>query len=493
LPATVNVPFTFLKEVKPMPDRVDPKMKPRLNVLHPDALEDVYSATMEVLERTGVKITHSRALEILDGAGARIDNNTARIPDWMVKDALRKAPSRIVLGKRGGERSVKLERNLSWFGASLDCIDFLEPFTGERRKFLLQDCGVTATLLDALPNYHWGMTFGIADDVPAEFADRLVLREALTHSEKPMVFCCNDMESLKQIYEMALIIAGGERQFLNAPTLVMLADPISPLVLTDETLDRMIFCAEKRIPQICYGAPQAGSTGPASFAGALVQGTAESLSGLVITQLVRRGAPFIYGAFATIMDMRTTVFSYGAPEMILMGAALAQMSQYLRLPYFGTAGCSDAKLPDSQAAAEATLSCQSAALSGANLIHDCGLLDHGCLASPTYMVLVNEVLSMINQFMRGIYVDEDTLAVDVIHKVGAGGHFMQEEHTLKYFREVWYSNLFDRSNYEAWLEQGGRRFEERLRERALEWMDHQPQPLPEEVTRELEKLAKHWQ
>jgi len=476
-----------------MIDRLEPKLKPRLNVLQPEDVEEVYSAAMEVLERTGMKISHPRVLELLDGAGARVDTGVVRIPDWMVKDALRKAPSRIVLGNRSGERSVKLERNRSWFGASLDCIDYLEPFTRERRKFLLEDCRITATLLDALPNYTWGMTFGIADNVPPEFADRMVLKEAMSHCEKPMVFCCQDIESLKQIYEMAMIIAGGENQFLNAPTIVMLVDPISPLTLADESLEKLMFCAEKRIPQICYGAPQAGSTGPASFAGAVVQGTAESLSGLVITQLVRKGAPFIFGAFATVMDMRTTIFSYGAPEMILMGAALAQMAQYIRLPYFGTAGCSDAKLPDSQAAAEATLSCQSATLSGANLIHDCGLLDHGCLASPAYMVLVNEVLHMINQFVRGIQVDEDTLAVDVIHRVGPGGHFMEQEHTLQYFRRVWYSSLFDRSNYESWLEQGGRRFQERLREQTLQIMEHQPKPLPEEVAAELEKLAKHWQ
>jgi trimethylamine--corrinoid protein Co-methyltransferase len=473
-------------------DRFEPKRKPRLNVLRPEDVEEVYSATMEVLERTGVRVDHPRALELLDGAGARVDGNLVRIPDWMVKDALQKAPSRIVLGNRNGERLVKLERNRSWFGASLDCIDYLEPFTRERRRFLLEDSRVTATLLDALPNYAWGMTFGMADDVPAEFADRLVLKEAMTHSVKPMVFCCQDSESLKDIHEMALIISGGEKQFLKAPTIVMLVDPISPLTLTSNNLDKMIFCAEKGIPQICYGAPQAGSTAPASFAGAVVQGTAESLSGLVITQMVRQGAPFVYGAFATIMDMRTTIFSYGAPEMILMGAALAQMAQYIKLPYFGTAGCSDAKLPDSQATAEATLSCQSAALSGANLIHDCGLLDHGCLASPAFMVLVNEVLYMIHQFTRGILVDEETLAVDVINQVGPGGHFMGEEHTMKYFREVWYSNLFDRSNYESWLEQGGRRFQERLREQTLQRMEHRPQPLQEATAKELDRLARRW-
>jgi trimethylamine--corrinoid protein Co-methyltransferase len=475
-----------------MTDVFEPRMKPRLNVLQPDDLDEIYSATMEVLERTGVKVMHPKALELLDGAGARVDGDLVRIPDWMVKDALRRVPSRIVLGNRSGERVIKLERNRSWFGASLDCVDYLEPFTGERRGFRLEDCRTTATLLDALPNYTWGMTFGLANDVPANFADRLVLKEAMSHTAKPLVFCCQDVESLKDIHQIALIITGGEKQFLNAPNIVMLADPISPLTFTQDSLEKMFYCAEMRIPQICYGAPQAGSTGPASFAGSVVQGTAESLCGLVITQLARKGAPFIYGAFATIMDMRTTIFSYGAPEMILMGAALAQFAQFIRLPYFGVAGCSDAKLPDCQAAAEATMSCQSAALSGANLVHDCGLLDHGSMASPTYMVLVNEVLSMLSQFTRGIKVNEETLAVDVIHRVGPRGHYMEDPHTLKYFRDVWYSNLFDRSNYETWLEQGGRRFNERLSEQTLQKLEHQPEPLPPEVIKELDQMANHW-
>ncbi len=163
---------------------------------------------MEVMERTGARIRHPEALDLLDDVGARVIDDIVRIPDWVVKDALRKAPSRIALGKRNGERLVRLERNISWFGASLD---YLEPFTGERRRFLLEDCRKTASLLDALPNYEWGMTFGLADDVPAEFADRLVMKTAMTHSEKPMVFCCKDVESLEQIYEMAVIMAGGEK------------------------------------------------------------------------------------------------------------------------------------------------------------------------------------------------------------------------------------------------------------------------------------------
>jgi trimethylamine--corrinoid protein Co-methyltransferase len=471
---------------------LDLRFKPKLNVLNEGQIGRIHRATLDLLDRTGVKMSHPKAQEILAGAGAQVDKDRVRIPGWMAEEALRKASSCVALGRRNGECCVFLEGDRSWFGPNIDCMDYLVPFTGERRRFTLEDCRTTATILDALPNYDWGMTFGLAEDVPPELADRLVLREALAHSEKPLVFCCHDIQSLKDIYEMVLVIAGGESRFLEAPTVVLLIDPISPLVHPDDSVEKMIFCAEKGIPQICFGAPQAGSTGPATFAGNIVQGSAESLSGLVLVQLIREGAPFIYGAFTTVMDMRTTIFSYGAPEMTLMTTAMAQMAHSYKVPFFGTAGCSDAKLPDSQAAAEATYSCYASALSGANLIHDCGLLDHGSLVSPSFMILVNEVIDMVRQFMPGVHVDEDAMALEVIDRVGPGGHFIEEDHTLAHFRDVWYSDLFDRTVYDVWLEQGGRRFEERLRERTLKVMEHEPLGLPAEVAKELDRMRRHW-
>ena len=467
--------------------------KPKLDVISDEQTDQIHTASLEVLERTGVKITHPKALEMLHGAGAKVDDNRVRIPAWMVDDALQKSPSRVVLGKRNGDHSVILEGDRSWFGSSLDCIDYLNPVTEERRPFNSEDCRTAVTISDALPNYSWGMTFGLAADVPYYLADRVVARQALTYSEKPLVFCCRDINSLKDIYEMAILIVDSEGQSHDSPTIVLLTDPISPLVHADEVIEKMLFCAEKGIPQICYSGLQAGSTAPMTFAGTIVQGSAESLSGLVLTQLARRGAPFIYGALATVMDMRTAVFSYGAPEMSLMVAALAKMAQYYKLPFFGTAGCSDAKFPDPQAAAEAAYSCLSSALSGANLIHDCGLLDHGSLVSPAYMVFVNEVLHMVNQYLLGVPISEETLALDLINSVGPGKHYLQTEHTLKHCRDVWYSRLFDRTVYSTWLGRGGKHFAERLREQTLEVMKHQPAPLPSEIIRELDRMAKHWE
>jgi trimethylamine--corrinoid protein Co-methyltransferase len=468
------------------------RFKPRLSVLSADQIEQIHLATLELLERTGIQTAHPRALEILDGAGARVDGKRVRIPAWMVEDAIRQAPRRLVLGRRNGERSVFLEGDKVWFGPSVDCIDYLDPITDERSRFTSDHCRITSTVADGLPNYSWVMTIGMADDVPADVADRVIAKQVFTYTEKPLVFCCKDTNSVRDIYQMALLIAGSEERFRQAPTIVHYSEPISPLLYYDPAVDKILFCAQKGIPLINFPAPQGGSTAPATFAGEIVQGSAESLSGLVLAQLVRPGAPFIYGAFTTIMDMRTTIFSYGAPEMSLMVAAMAQMAQHYRLPFFGTAGCSDAKFPDAQAAAEAAFSCLSSALSGANLVHDSGWLDHGSVASPAHMVLVHEVLHMVNQYMRGIPVGDETLALELIDSVGPGSHYLHQDHTLRHFRDVWYSNLFDRTIYAQWLDAGAKHFQERLREQTQKAMEHQPAPLPPEVLREMERMAQTW-
>ena len=469
------------------------EFRPRLAVIGDEQIEQIHQATLEVLERTGIQISHPRALELLAGAGARVDGHRVRIPAWLVEEAIRQAPSRVILGSRNGERKVYLEGTKVWFGPSLDCIDYLDPLTDERSRFTSDHCRITATVADALPNYSWVMTIGMADDAPADIADRVIAKQVFTHTEKPLVFCCKDANSVRDIYEMALLIAGGEEQFFQAPTIVHYSEPISPLLYYDPAVEKILYCAEKGIPLINFPAPQGGSTAPATFAGEIVQASAESLSGVVLAQLVRPGAPVIYGAFATVMDMRTTVFSYGAPEMSLMVGAMAQMAQHYRLPFFGTAGCSDAKFPDAQAAAEVAFSCLASALVGANLVHDAGSwLDHGSLASPAFMVLVNEILYMVNQFMGGVPVNDETLALDMIDRAGPGGHYLYEEHTRNHFKDVWYSDLFDRSIYAKWLVEGARTFEQRLREKTQAAMEHRAAPLPEGVLQELERMTRHW-
>jgi trimethylamine--corrinoid protein Co-methyltransferase len=467
--------------------------KPHLKVINQDQIEQIHCATLDVLERTGVDIPHDIALEILSDNGAKVEGTRVRMPSWLVEDALCKVPSRIVLGTRTGKRTVVLERDKTFFGASLDCVDYMDPATHVRSRFVSENVKVTAALCDALPHLHWSMFIGMADDVPPDVADRVIARYALEYSEKPLVFCSKDKSNTNDIFEMALLLCGGKENFENVPCLLHYSEPISPLAYYGPAVDKIIYCAEKGIPVINSPAPQAGGTAPATMAGSVVQGNAETLSGLVLHQLIKPGAAFIAGAFTTIMDMRTTIFSYGACEMSLMTGALAQMAQYYRLPFFGTAGATDSKFCDAQAGAEAAFQCLTAATIGSGLVHDCGSwMDHGSLASPEFMVLVNEIVDAVDHFMRGIPLDDEHLALDLIHKVGPAGNYVQEEHTMRHFKKIRYSELFDRSILDDWKKNGEKHFEQRLQELTLEKMQHRPEPLADVVVQELDRMQASW-
>ena len=440
-----------------------------------------------------MKITHKRAVDILAANGAKVNGDRVRIPGWMVEEAIRKAPSRVTLAKRTGERTVFLEGDKSYFGPSLDCMDYLDPATGERVRFTSQHAEITAALCDALPNFTWTMTIGLAADVPAEVADRVVARKTLEFCEKPLVFCCKDTQSVKDIHEMALLVCGGKENFDKAPCVVHYSEPISPLVYYDPAVEKILYCAENNIPLINFPAPQCCGSAPATFAGTIVQASAESLSGLVFHQLANPGAPFIYGAFATIMDMQTTIFSYGCVELALMCGALAQMAQHYKLPFFGTAGATDAKFCDPQAAAEATYQIFTSAAIGSGLVHDCSSwLDHGNLVSPEFMVMVDDIVDAAAHFMEGVPVSDETLAIGLMDKVGPGGNYLQAQHTWDHFRKVRYSDLCDRTIYDQWVEAGQKTFDVRLREMTLEKMKHRPAPLAGEVIRELDRMQASW-
>jgi trimethylamine---corrinoid protein Co-methyltransferase len=233
----------------------DLTFRPRLSVINDAQMEAIHQATLETLERTGVQVSHPRALELLHGAGAQIDGHRARIPAWLVERAIDQAPSRVVLGNRNGERTVFLEGDKYWFGPSLDCVDYLDPLTDERSRFASDHCRVTATVADALPNFSWVMTIGMADDVPADIADRVIAKQVFTYTEKPLVFCCKDVNSVRDIWDMALLIAGDEERFRRAPTIVHYSEPISPLLYYDPAVEKILFCAEHGVPLINFPAP----------------------------------------------------------------------------------------------------------------------------------------------------------------------------------------------------------------------------------------------
>lgn len=467
---------------------------PTMQILNEDQLSLIHAATLEVLEKTGVSVTHKKGLEIFADAGCKIDKDRVHIPAELVEKAISTAPKQVTLGNRDDSKQIVLEGANTYFGATIDCVNYLDPVNEEISECQSKDVITMSNLVDCLDNYDWIMTLGIAQDMPEHIADKVVARIALEHCAKPVVVSCNDVGSLKEIHEMALLCKGGEESFRRAPILGTLNCTISPLTHDDHLVEKNIYAAENSIPIVHYSGMQLGASFPATLASGIVMGSAESLSGLVLQQTINPGAPFVFGAFITVMDMKTTVFSYGAIEMSMMVGGMSQLAQRYGLPFFSTAGCTDAKQVDVQAAVEGSLQDLVMAAVGGGLVHDTHCwLDHGSTVSPAHLVLGQEILTMVKKFTQGIDVSKETLALSLIDKIGPGGTFLMDPHTMQNFRSVLYSDLFKRTKARAPGSPVEDIFEERLRAKTLELMEAAPvNPLPEDIVADFDRRQQRW-
>jgi trimethylamine--corrinoid protein Co-methyltransferase len=465
---------------------------PRLVILSEDQIEQIIYEAMGVLQQTGTRVFEENALDLLRGAGCVIeDQNLVHIPVWLIESCIQSTPSRVVLGGRDREKRIALEKNRIYFGTGSDCPFITDPYTSERRGYTKEDIYRAAKITDALPQIDFHMSLGLTSDVPVGTYDRHQLLAMLRGTTKPLVITAVDKKGLADQLEMACAVIGGIDEWRKLPLFAVYVEPTSPLDNSREAVEKLIFAAEKDIPVIYTPCPICGATGPATMAGTLVQGLAECLVGVVISQLKRKGAAVIIGGVMSVLDMTTAVLSYGAPELVLLSAAMTNIAQYLGLPMFSTAGCSDSKTLDQQAAVESALSIAFAALSGANLIHDVGYLESGLNGSFDMLVMSNEIISSVKRILRGVPVDAGHLALEAIRRVGPGGHYLMDEHTMKHFRnEFWVPELFDRSNWETWQSNGGKALQARVHERVLDLIEHyDPPEMPEKTVQELEIIV----
>jgi trimethylamine--corrinoid protein Co-methyltransferase len=310
--------------------------------------------------------------------------------------------------------------------------------------------------MDALPNIDFQMDFGSIGDVDPKVMDVHAFEAMLNNSTKPIVHWAYTTQNCQAMIDMAAEVAGGLDKLRANPSFAIYSEPVSPLMHEAEALDVAMLMAENGLPAIYTPAPLGGATAPATLAGIIVISLCESLSGLVLHQTVREGAPFIMGGVITILDMAAMQITYGSPEFMLMAAGLAEMARFYQIPSFSTGGCSDAKSCDGQHAAEISQNLLMAALSGGNLIHDSGYMESGNCTSLQSLVIADELIGQVKRLVRGIEVSEETLALDVIAAAGPGGNFMTQRHTKKHFRDEWFfPTLFNRRGYQEW-EDGGK-------------------------------------
>lgn len=325
---------------------------------------------------------------------------------------------------------------------------------------------------------HFNMSIGVPSDVDSEVAYDVQMALMLEHSTKPIVFVTNDRASCQRAIDMAAAVAGGYEALREQQHILLYSEPSSPFQQSETAVDKLLLMAEYELPVVHSPGPQMGATAPITMAGGLVMSLAEIFSSLVVHQLKRRGAPFVFGAGLHHMDMGSAQICYASPEFQLTKAAVAELGRWYGMPTWGYASCSDAKVMDEQAAVEATLSVLMAKLSGGNLIHDVGYMESGLTTSFEMIVLNDELVAMADHLMKGIEVSDDTLMVEELDRVGPGGHFMDTKETLKRFRDFWFPGLLDRRTRLPWLEAGGTTLGQRLTARVLEIIkEHQPRPL----------------
>ena len=470
--------------------------RPALTFLTPEGKERIHRAALGILSEIGMQVMHEEALDLLMHAGCRGEQEKrVKIPGKIVEEAMRSAPANISVYDRDGEPAMELGADRSYFGTGSDLLYSLDPDGRGRHRSLLQDVRRGALVCDALSNIDFIMSFAHPSDVPPRKAYLKSFQAMSESSKKPIVCTAEGRGDLAKMWEISLVLREAETEARNRPYFIHYAEPTSPLKHPFDSVDKLLFCAEKGIPLVYSPAPMAGATAPITIPGHVAQGLAECLCGLVIHQLKRRESPFIMGIGPAVMDMTTAQSSYNAPEYSLAYVAYVEMSHHYNLPSWGYAGTSDSQVPDEQASFEAGMCTLLSSLTGANLNHDVGYLDFGRTGSLEMIVLSDEMIGMMRRLRRGMFVDEETLAGDVIREAGLKGDFLSHVHTMKHFSEIqWRPSLINRKGYDRWREGGSKTLLERARERLHGILEtHQPLQIPAEKAGAVSELVERYE
>lgn len=415
-------------------------------VLSEEKREKIHEASLTILETTGVRMTGERTLRMFQENGAKVeDGGIVKIPRIMVEEAVRTLPREVRLYNRDRVlvNSMGPERNI-YFGSIAEQLEYLDYKTNKARRFTREDMKTMCVLQDYLPHIDFTCSVGLIDGVHPSVAGQIGFIEVVRNYTKGIHVVTSDTNALKDIVKISQDLVGGKEALIETPIFLYYAEPIPPLTHPWESNERAIVCAENGIPFTYMPYCMMGGTAPIEPAAALAQCNADVLVGLVLSQLVRPGTPYVYGAMPSVFDMKSTIGCYGAPEFHLNVAASAEMAEFYGIPFYGTGTVTDSKFVDIQSISEIEMSLFSSILSRATIVHDVGLLDHCRNISPAAIFIANEIIEQLSNYVKGIEVSDDTLLLDVIDKVGPGGHFLEEPTTLKRFKKMWYPKFFRR-------------------------------------------------
>ncbi len=467
----------------------DPKLS--LNVLTPEEVQRIHSATLEIIESVGVRFPSETALDIWEAHGATVDRESmiVKVPRQIIEDALKQAPPSYTLAARNPTQDLPLDGNHVFVGTDGCGVEVIDLYTGERRRSELQDVIDIGRIADALEEvgFHWVAVS--AQDCPPETRGlheiKALWENSTKHIQTESIY--NEAEAVAAI-EMAAAVAGGRDALRERPVLSIMQCTAPPLGHDGGSLEAALIAAEAGIPVGFMTMAASLTTGPATMAGTLAVGNAEVISATALIQLAHPGAPVFYAAAQTASDLRSGGYTGGGPEDFLFGAATNALSDFYDIPLSMGSFATGAKVPNWQAGVDNSLSTFMSCVVMSDMLLGVGFLHGSRIWSYAQMLMDCEIFNIVHKMIEGIVVDDETLAMDAIKAVGPGGNFLAQPHTLKHMREVFLPQFMDRRPYNVWEEKG---------DNAPDWATakaqniletHQPEPLDSNLSAELERI-----
>jgi trimethylamine--corrinoid protein Co-methyltransferase len=465
----------------------------RQEVITKSGIQRIHQVALDVLERTGVAVHSEKARMLLRAAGCDVDDKSAvvRFPHSLVEECSRKNDRSVVFYGRTRKHDARLDFNHTHIcsdGNGTEAFDFESRARRPSRK---SDVARSAFVADALKGHGVNWPNVTSQDVPQGTRHIHDLQASLENTEKHITIATNTtVWEVDDVLKLASAAAGGEEELRRRPFISSIHTSFSPLQIEGESLDAGLRICEAGIPICFYVMPGPGSTGPATLAGSVALAVAEALAGNTIFQIHRPGTAFVFSCGIANLDMKTSTRAGGGPEHGLTSAAFTQMAHDYGFPSLVGGFVTTAKEPDQQAAYEKFASGVTPILAGADMIAGIGLLEDCRTVWLEQLVIDDEMSRIIGRIARGIEVDDDTLALDVINKVGIGKDYLGNRHTLDHFRTEFFAPIVsDRSSYDTWTAKGSKTLLARAGDEVKRILkEHTVEPVRSEVSEVAQSL-----
>jgi trimethylamine--corrinoid protein Co-methyltransferase len=426
-------------------------MQPNFQVLTPQTTSIILSKAIDLLQSTGVMVGSPEAIELLQSSGAQIQNGIAKIPEDLIEKTLESVPRHFSLFNLAGAATVNYSDDKVHFNPGSSGVNILDPNTLMHRPSQSADLVNIIKITEQLAVFDAQSTAVVCHDVPEEIGDFYRLLLVLLYSQKPIITGAFSVKTSKVMYEL-LNIAASDPDHGNKPRAIFDVCPSPPLNWTHFAAQNLIDLARANIPAQIVSMPLTGAASPVTLVGAIIQHTAECLSGITIHQLANPGAPIVWGGAPAQFDMRSGTTSVGSAETTLIIAGYTQVAKSLNMPTHAYLGATDSKLVDAQAGIESANSAVFGVLSGINMISGPGMLDFLACQSPEKLIIDAEIIANAKRYLKGVDQREEVLELDYYQNFEFPGNFLKDKITRELYRVEYLhpSPVIDRGSLREW-------------------------------------------